>query len=124
MATLCELAKKGIKVNFVWSKAHSGIRGNEIAHKAAREACFVETIEYKKYVSINDINNNSKNNMLASWKQRRSIYCSNSRNLYAIINPFLPVRSSHIFDYHGRFGDHLYRMGIIDIVYIEKSFEA
>ncbi|VEN35412.1 unnamed protein product, partial [Callosobruchus maculatus] len=122
------LAEKHIVVTFFWAKAHIGIQGNvKIVDQAAKNTCQIETIS-EGFILPSDITYFFKRDIFKKWKEEWSSYCSLSVNHYTKINPSVPVRSPHIFEYqvnrfysstitrlrlnHSRFKAHLYKIGI------------
>lgn len=123
---LCNSSKKNIKVDFIWTKGHAGIRGNEIVDSAAKQATLLSEIE--DVFAYDDIINFFKTQMSTDWKNLWNVYVSTSNNHYVDIHPTRPTKIDHIFLYnisrsysttitrmklnHGCFPAHLFRIGI------------
>lgn len=118
---------KEIVINFVWTKGHAGIDGNEIVDKAAKSACSLAVTTDVPVFS--DLFIGMKTNVRKRWEITWNEFISESHNHYTLIHPTLPKMITHLDTYyinreysttitrlklnHGCFPSHLYRIGRI-----------
>lgn len=124
---VCNLYKNNQKVTFIWTKGHSGIVGNEIVDRLAKESVTLPAIY--NILMIPDIICSIKKDIRMEWEEMWANYVQESTNPYTLIHPTLPNSIPHISEYpvsrfysttitrlklnHGRFPAHLCKVGVL-----------
>ncbi|XP_037536736.1 uncharacterized protein LOC119413748 [Nematolebias whitei] len=68
--TLFKISMMGLTVTFLWIPAHIGIRGNEMADKAAKEATKHNSVEIEVKFSRAEIKSITKQRMREKWQKQ------------------------------------------------------
>lgn len=119
----------GLEVKYVWVKGHSNIEGNCIADHLAKQSVKEQGV-IQPYFPISDLFHIYKQKQKQKWQNIWDTYVISSRNHYTKIHPTLPTFLPHISSpkvsrffsttitrlklNHGRFPQHLNRIGVLD----------
>ena len=95
------LKNRGIKVSFIWVKAHCGIQNNETVDQLARQA-YSSNNKFKLFLP-NDCLNIFKKRTALKWESEYMQYAVTSSNHYFAIHPRPPKRVCYMHnDYVSR----------------------
>ena len=89
---------KGLRLNYIWVKGHSNIRGNNVADKLAKQSIEEHGL-IQPFLPISDLYNVYKNRIRKKWEAIWSSYVTTTKNHYVKMHPTLPSTIPHISTY-------------------------
>ncbi|XP_026479951.1 uncharacterized protein LOC113386381 [Ctenocephalides felis] len=122
-----KLENRKYKINIVWMKAHAGIKNNEAVDKFAKQACQFGEEGHK--IPASDLRQKLKQIALHQWQLNYTKSLEKKGHKYGSINPKVSTKSwfqkikqnrKYITNIcrirlgHGRFGQHLNKINIIN----------
>nr|CAI5829659.1 unnamed protein product [Callosobruchus analis] len=83
------LINRGLEVNFIWVKAHTGTHTNEMVDKLAKESIYTG-LELGNKVGVQECISECKNKMKQIWNNDWNQYCTQTPTQYTLIQPTIP----------------------------------